>query len=108
MTDVSAALDVQPGERVLDVAPGDLVDAQSLPFDDDSFDVVMMSTFGVTFGSDQQRVADELLRVCRPGGRLGLVNWGREAHVRALFGDRISSLRLQPRALEAPIIAVKA
>jgi SAM-dependent methyltransferase len=51
-----------------------VADAQELPFDDGSFDVVL-STFGVMFAPDQQRAADELLRVCRPGGRIGLANW---------------------------------
>jgi SAM-dependent methyltransferase len=51
-----------------------VADAQKLPFDDGSFDVVL-STFGVMFAPDQQRAADELLRVCRPGGRIGLANW---------------------------------
>ena len=51
-----------------------VADAQELPFADGSFDVVL-STFGVMFAPDQQRAADELLRVCRPGGRIGLANW---------------------------------
>jgi SAM-dependent methyltransferase len=51
-----------------------VADAQVLPFEDGSFDVVL-STFGVMFAPDQQRAADELLRVCRPGGRIGLANW---------------------------------
>ena len=51
-----------------------IADAQELPFDDGSFDVVL-STFGVMFAHDQQGAADELLRVCRPGGRIGLANW---------------------------------
>jgi SAM-dependent methyltransferase len=51
-----------------------VADAQSLPFDDGSFDVVL-STFGAMFAPDQQLAADELLRVCRPGGRIGLANW---------------------------------
>jgi SAM-dependent methyltransferase len=51
-----------------------VADAQELPFDDGSFDVVL-STFGVMFAPDQQRAADELLRVCRPGGRIGVANW---------------------------------
>ncbi len=51
-----------------------VADAQALPFEDGSFDVVL-STFGVMFAPDQQRAADELLRVCRPGGRIGLANW---------------------------------
>jgi SAM-dependent methyltransferase len=49
-------------------------DAEALPFDDATFDVVL-STFGVMFTPDQERSASELLRVCRPGGRIGLANW---------------------------------
>jgi SAM-dependent methyltransferase len=52
----------------------EVADAQHLPFDDASFDVVL-STFGVMYAPDQQQAADELLRVCRPGGRIGLVSW---------------------------------
>ncbi len=102
-----------------------VADCQALPFDNDSFDVVT-STFGAMFAPDQRRTADELLRVCRPGGRIGLCNWvpnsmigdmlraayahvpppagsrrpvewGSESRLRELFGDRISSLRLHPR-----------
>ena len=51
-----------------------VADAQELPFEDGSFDVVL-STFGAMFAPDQQRAADELVRVCRPGGRIGLANW---------------------------------
>lgn len=50
-----------------------LADAQELPFDDDSFDVVL-SVYGVQFAPDQRRAADELLRVCRPSGRIGLAS----------------------------------
>ena len=49
-------------------------DAQALPFADGAFDVVL-STFGVMFAPDQARAAAELLRVCRPGGRIGLTAW---------------------------------
>ena len=51
-----------------------VADAQNLPFEDGSFDVVI-STFGAMFAPDQQRVADELVRVCRSGGRIGMANW---------------------------------
>ncbi len=51
-----------------------VADAQALPFEDESFDVVL-STFGAMFAPDQQRAAGELLRVCRPAGRIGLANW---------------------------------
>lgn len=49
-------------------------DAEHLPFDDGTFDVVL-STFGVMFAPDQERAARELLRVCRPGGKIGLACW---------------------------------
>jgi SAM-dependent methyltransferase len=96
-------------------------DAEALPFGDGEFDVVT-SSFGAMFASDQQAVADELVRVCKPGGTVGMVNftpradpffgllaaylpppapgalpptaWGREDHVQELFGDRLSPLEL--------------
>ena len=46
-------------------------DAQELPFPDDSFDVVI-SVYGVQFAPDQEKAASELLRVCKPGGMIGL------------------------------------
>lgn len=49
-------------------------DAEALPFEDGSFDVVL-SSFGVMFAPNHARTAAELLRVCRPGGRIGLANW---------------------------------
>ena len=48
-----------------------LGDAQDLPFPDDSFDVVL-SVYGVQFAPDQEQAAREMLRVCKPGGRIGL------------------------------------
>ena len=103
-------------------------DAQALPFGDGEFDVVTSSA-GAMFAPDQQAVADELLRVCRPDGTIGMANftpdglaadffgvlapylpppppeapspllWGDEAHVRRLFGDRASSLEASKREL---------
>lgn len=100
-------------------------DAQDLPFGDGEFDVVT-SAFGAIFAPDHKAVADEMLRVCRPGGVIGMANfrpaglsgeffdlvgryapppppgaappilWGDEAHVRGLFGDRTASLELKP------------
>jgi SAM-dependent methyltransferase len=102
-------------------------EAQDLPFEDASFDVAM-SIFGAMFAPDQQRTADELLRVVKPGGRIGMANWvpdgglsdffaviakhtggpppgatvpvlwGSEDHVRGLFGDGIAELRTERRA----------
>jgi SAM-dependent methyltransferase len=52
----------------------EVADAEALPYPAASFDVVL-STFGVMFTPDHERVASELLRVCRPGGRIGLTSW---------------------------------
>ncbi|MDQ4069410.1 MAG: class I SAM-dependent methyltransferase [Actinomycetota bacterium] len=160
------AVDVQAGERVLDVAAGngnaslaaarrgavvtatdyvtslleqaqaraasegltidtEQVDAEALPFPDGSFDVVL-STFGVMFAPDQERAAAELVRACRPGGRIALANWtpsgfighvfkalgryvspppgvrppvawGEEARLRQLFGNDVQSLAFHRR-----------
>ena len=49
-------------------------DAENLPYADASFDVIL-STYGVMFAPDHQRSAQELMRVCRPGGRIGLACW---------------------------------
>lgn len=59
-------------------------DAESLPFADASFDVVL-STFGVMFTPDQDRAASEMLRVCRAGGRIGLANWTPESFIGQMF-----------------------
>jgi ubiquinone/menaquinone biosynthesis C-methylase UbiE len=59
-------------------------DAEALPFDDGSFDVVL-STFGVMFTPDQERAAAELVRTCRPGGRIGLVNWTPDGFIGQMF-----------------------
>ena len=96
-------------------------DAEALPFDDAEFDVVL-SSIGVMFAPHHQAAADELVRVCRPGGRIALLSWtpqgfvgqmlaamrpyvpapppgaeppplwGDEAHVRGLLGDRVSNI----------------
>jgi SAM-dependent methyltransferase len=166
---LARAVEVIPGERVLDVACGagnaalaasrrfadsvglDYVpallerareraaaerfeiefvegDAQALPFEDGEFDVVL-SIFGAMFAPDQAKTASELLRVCKPGGRIGMCNWmpegnigrmfktvashappppgvpsplvwGTEDGLRELFGDGISSLAANPTATE--------
>jgi len=100
-------------------------DAEALPFDDGSFDVVS-SVFGAMFAPNQEQTASELARVTRPGGRIGLVAhtpegfigqlfktnarhipppaglrspvlWGTEDRLRELFGDSIAELRLEKR-----------
>ena len=59
-------------------------DAEALPFADESFDVVV-STFGVMFTPNQDRTAAEMVRVCRPGGKIGLANWAPEGFIGQLF-----------------------
>jgi SAM-dependent methyltransferase len=104
-------------------------DAEKLPFDDESFDVVM-SSIGAMFAPHHQDVADELVRVCRPGGTIALLSWtpegmigglfrtmgpfvpapppgaqppplwGSEEHVNELFGDRVDWGTLERDILE--------
>ncbi len=105
-------------------------DAQELPFEDASFDVAM-SIYGAMFAPDQQRTAAELLRVVKPGGRIGMGNWtpdgavgkmfktiskhappppgiesplawGTEERLRELFGDGIADLRVERRISRQP------
>jgi ubiquinone/menaquinone biosynthesis C-methylase UbiE len=59
-------------------------DAENLPFAAGSFDVVL-STFGVMFAPNQEQAASELIRVCRPGGKIGLANWTPEGFIGRLF-----------------------
>ena len=101
------------------------VDAESLPFDDGSFDAAV-STFGVMFAPDHAKSAAELARVVRPGGRIGLASWtpgsligrmfkvlgryvpppagvqppslwGTEAHLRTLFGSAAANVQATSR-----------
>jgi len=59
-------------------------DAEALPFPDASFDAVV-STFGVMFTADQDKAAAELLRVCKPGGKIGLANWTPDGFIGQVF-----------------------
>jgi ubiquinone/menaquinone biosynthesis C-methylase UbiE len=59
-------------------------DAEQLPFADRSFDVVL-SVFGVMFTPNQEQAAQELLRVCRSGGKIGLANWTPEGFIGQVF-----------------------
>lgn len=61
-----------------------VADAEALPFEDASFDFVG-STFGVMFTPNQEAAARELLRVCKPGGRIGLANWTPEGFIGRMF-----------------------
>ncbi|HVD85813.1 MAG TPA: methyltransferase domain-containing protein [Solirubrobacterales bacterium] len=176
--DLAEALEIFPGDRVLDVATGsgngalaaarrawgntigvdfvpellkrareraaaerleiDFVegDAQELPFGDAEFDVVM-SIFGVMFAPDQEKAASELLRVVKPGGRIGVASWcpdggleklfmtvvkhtggpppgvtppvlwGSEDHVRELFGDGVGGLRAERLKSRQPFFSAE-
>ena len=59
-------------------------DAEQLPFADGSFDVVL-SVFGVMFTPNQEQAAQELLRVCRPGGTIGLASWTPQSFIGQVF-----------------------
>jgi ubiquinone/menaquinone biosynthesis C-methylase UbiE len=59
-------------------------DAEALPFPNASFDVVL-STFGVMFTPNQTQAANELRRVCRPGGKIGMANWTPESFIGNVF-----------------------
>jgi ubiquinone/menaquinone biosynthesis C-methylase UbiE len=105
-----------------------VADAEALPFETASFDVVL-STFGVMFTPNQAQAAAELARVCRPGGRVGLANWtpegfigqvfkvlgrhvpppagvqppslwGTEAHLQSLFGERAAKIDVTRRIFQ--------
>lgn len=137
------ALDLQGGERVLDVACGngntslaaarrfaDVTgcdyqprlleqarkraeveqldidfregDAEQLPFADGEFDVVT-STCGAMFAPNQEQTASELLRVCRPGGRIGMVNWTPTSWV-AELGRAVGSYTPPPSDVPSPVL----
>jgi len=70
-----------------------VADAEQLPFADGSFDVAL-STYGVMFAPNQGRAAAELLRVVKPGGRIGLANWTPEGFLGGLF--RVMSAFVPP------------
>lgn len=139
---ICEAVDVQGGEKALDVAAGngnaslaaarrfaevtstdyvpalleqgrrraeadllpisfEMADAEALPFDDASFDVAL-STFGVMFAPDQERAAAELLRVVKPGGRIGLASWTPEGFIGRLF-EVVGSFVPPPAGLRSPM-----
>lgn len=103
----------------------EIADVEALPYADESFDAVL-STFGVMFAPDHARSAAQMLRVVRPGGRIGLSSWtpegfigrlfktigrhvpppagvmppalwGTEEHLRALFGAQAENIRCERR-----------
>ena len=75
-------------------------DAEALPFPDASFDVVV-STFGAMF-ADPKRAAAEMLRVCRPGGKIGMANWPPEGFIAEMFRLAASFVPPPPGA-EPPV-----
>ena len=78
-------------------------DAQSLPFDDDSFDRVI-SAIGHMFAPDHKRTADELLRVCRPGGHIAVACWTPEGSVGAMFKRLGAISPPPPEGFQLPVL----
>lgn len=76
-------------------------DAQDLPFEDASFDRVT-STFGAMFAPDHARTAAELVRVCRPGGRIAMTTWVNDGFVGELFQLTGSSMPPAPPGAQPP------
>lgn len=79
-----------------------LADAEALPFDDASFDVVL-STFGVMFTPDHGRAASEMLRVLRPGGRIALANWTPAGFIGRLF-KAVGAHVAPPAGVQSPAL----
>ncbi len=79
-----------------------VADAENLPFPDASFDVVL-STFGVMFAPDHARAASELLRVVKPGGRIGMANWTPEGFLGHLFRV-VAQFVPPPAGVQSPLL----
>jgi ubiquinone/menaquinone biosynthesis C-methylase UbiE len=77
-------------------------DAESLPFEEASFDIVT-SSFGVMFTPNQERAAQEMLRVCRPGGKSALANWTPDSFIGQLF-KTIGRHLPPPAGLKSPAL----
>jgi SAM-dependent methyltransferase len=80
----------------------ELGDAEELPYPDDSFDIVL-STFGVMFTPNHGKVADEVVRVCRPQGRIGLANWTPEGFVGNML-KTVGSHAPPPPGVQSPVL----
>jgi ubiquinone/menaquinone biosynthesis C-methylase UbiE len=76
-------------------------DAEDLPFEDQSFDVVL-SMYGAMFAPRPERVAAELLRVCKSGGIIAMANWTDEGFVGKSF--RITAKRVPPPPVPPPVL----
>ena len=79
-----------------------VADAEALPFDDGSFDVAL-STFGAMFTPEHRKAAQELLRVVRSGGRIGMANWTPEGFIGQLF-RLIGTFVPPPAGLQSPAL----
>lgn len=77
-------------------------DVEDLPFEDGSFDVAL-STFGAMFAPQHGRVAEELLRVVRSGGRIGLASWTPEGFIGQLFRI-IAGYAPPPAGVQSPAL----
>lgn len=77
-------------------------DAEELPFDDGQFDVVI-TMFGAMFAPRPERVAAELLRVCKPGGHIAMANWTPEGFVGQTF-QLTAKMVPPPPGLPAPVL----
>jgi SAM-dependent methyltransferase len=75
--------------------------AHSLPFGDNEFDVVM-SCIGVMFAPFHRLAADELVRVTKPGGRIGMINWTPEGHIGQLFATMKPHMPPPPAGAQPP------
>jgi SAM-dependent methyltransferase len=76
-------------------------DAAELPFEDGTFDVVL-SSFGAMYAPDQRRTASELVRVCRPGGRIGMANWTPDGLIARLQRAMMSVMPAPPQPPPGP------
>jgi len=77
-------------------------DVEALPFADASFDIVT-SSFGAMFAPNQDQAAAEMLRVTRPGGKIGLANWTPESFIGQLF-KTIGRHLPPPAGLKSPAL----
>ncbi|MFI5907764.1 class I SAM-dependent methyltransferase [Dactylosporangium sp. NPDC051541] len=134
-SDLTPAL-LEAGERLAEEQGAKLAwaeaDAEALPFGDGEYDCVM-SCVGVMFAPFHQAAADELVRVCRPGGAVGLISWtpngfvgqlfgvmkpfapppppgaqppplwGDETHVRQLLGDRVTGVTARTQSVRVEV-----
>jgi ubiquinone/menaquinone biosynthesis C-methylase UbiE len=76
-------------------------DAQDLPFPDASFDAVL-SVMGVMFCPDQEKAAGELLRLCRPGGKIGVATWPPDGSIAQFFRIHAAYGEAPPEGLKPP------